>query len=184
MPDPQSNDVVEFVLPDGWEEVVLTVVTMIIVLQLGRLISSALLILLGAYDASLAQQFITFPLFLLIGIPCAALAVVLCLKKLSAASRTEVNDDCENRVTAEDLDGSVESGDRGIVQPGMRAPPVVSSSSSRSGGGVSGGRGVVTAADVELAGGSEQSPEGYGERERRLDMSGDQAVRDWKGKTA
>lgn len=161
MPCPQCIDVEETVPADRSTQIADVVAVMMVAvmtpLGLACLISGASRRYFGLHDVPIPDRFITDYPNLAIGIPCAVLAVALCIKKLMrAASRTGVNDDYENRGTAEDLDGSVEAGERGIVQPGIRTPPVVtipSSSSSRSGGGVSAGHGVVTPGDVELAGG-------------------------------
>ncbi|KAG1330128.1 hypothetical protein COCNU_02G000960 [Cocos nucifera] len=121
---------------------------------------------------------------LTIGLPCAVLAMALCIKKLiRAASRTGANGDSENGGTAEVVEASQDRasvGSDGAGEHGMVRPPVVTipspSSSSRSGSGV-----VVTAADVELGGASHRR---RGEsRGGAHDMSGD-PIRDAKGKNA
>ncbi|KAG1330129.1 hypothetical protein COCNU_02G000970 [Cocos nucifera] len=194
-PVPQRSDVEETDPPDRYEDiangVAVVMVAVMAVHGLASLMSGASRSYFGLYDVPIPERLITDYPILAIGIPCAVLAVALCIKKRRAASRTGVNGDCEDGGTAEVLDDFVEaSHDRALVGSDgagehgvVRGAPVVtipsSSSSSRSGG-VSAGSGLVTAADVELGGASHHR---RGERRRGVDMSRE-AIRDGKGKNA
>ncbi|KAG1330131.1 hypothetical protein COCNU_02G000990 [Cocos nucifera] len=196
MPGTQRDDVEETVdTTDFWDEMLEGVADVVEVMIIGFgmvFLILGLKWLFGLYYVPPAERFITYHPGLATGIASAVTAVVLCIKKLKAASRTGVNGDGENGDRADVVEasrdrasvGSGGAGEHGRVQPTILTPPAVmtipSPLSSRSGGGVSAGSGMVTAADVELGAASNHQ---RGERDRGVDISGE-AIRDGKQKNA